>query len=119
MRDGSVPDIVIIDDDTMHVRHLSRMASAHRLAASHIGTANAAIDRAPAARLAIINSGNSPDVVRRITARHPGMTTIVLGDRNRADQMIDCIRAGASDFLPTDLSHPEALAVVLIRGRRR
>lgn len=110
MQNGSVPDIVIIDDDTMHARHLGRIASAHHLASSHIGSSHAALDHAPPARLALINSGNNPDVVRRITARHPGMTTVVLGDRDRADHVVDCLRAGASDVLPTDLSHPEALA---------
>ncbi|UIP07831.1 sigma-54 dependent transcriptional regulator [Erythrobacter sp. SDW2] len=110
MQNGPVPDIVIIDDDMLHARHLGRIASAHHLACSHIGTSENALAHAPAARMALINSGNNPDVVRRITARHPGMTTIVLGDRDRADHVVDCLRAGASDVLPTDLSHPEALA---------
>ncbi len=110
MRNESVPDVVIIDNDTMHARHLGRIASSHRLASSHVGTGSAAIDGVPAARLAIVNSDRNADVVRRITARHPGMTTIVLGDRDRADDVVDCMRAGASDVLPADLSHPEALA---------
>jgi DNA-binding NtrC family response regulator len=101
MHNETVPDIVIIDDDTLHARHLSRIASAHHLASSHIGSGAAALERATAARMALINSGNNPDVVHRNTARHPGMTTIVLGDRDRADQVVECMRAGASDVLPT------------------
>jgi DNA-binding NtrC family response regulator len=110
MRGELVPDIVIIDDDALHARHLCQLASAHRLAASRIGTGDAAIEGVPLARLAIIRSEQSPDVVRRVTARHPGMTTIVLSDHARADLIIDCMRAGASDVLPTDLSHPDAVA---------
>lgn len=103
------PDIVIIDDDALHARHLSRLASAHQLQASSLDPHSCALGEAPAAQLAVIRSERDAELVRGLTAQQPDMTTIVLGDSEHAEHVIACMRAGASDVLPADLSHPESL----------
>ncbi|WP_284124251.1 sigma-54 interaction domain-containing protein [Parerythrobacter aestuarii] len=103
------PDIVIIDDDALHARHLCRLAQAHHLQASRIDPRSYAVGEAPPAQLALIKSDRDAELVRDLTAQQPDMTTIVLGDSERADHIIACMRAGASDVVPADLSHPESL----------
>jgi DNA-binding NtrC family response regulator len=115
MQQGAPFDIVIIDDDVLHARHLSRIATAYHLGTHHLGSSQIdprgdALERAPLAQLAIIKSDDDTELVRRITLLHPDMTTIVLKDGSQAADVLACVRAGARDVLPADLSNPEALA---------
>ncbi len=110
MRDAEAFDIVIIDDDVLHARHLQRLAMAHSLATSSIDPRRTRTCDAPAARMALIKSERDAELVDELTRLQPSIKTIVLGAANRAERVIACMRAGASDVLPVDLADTEGRA---------
>lgn len=110
MRDDGAYDIVIIDDDALHTRHLRRLADAYSLATSSLDPRRSRACDAPAARMAIIKSERDVELVHELTRQQPSMKTIVLGAFHRADRVIACMRAGASDVLPVDLADAEGRA---------
>lgn len=110
MRDEGAFDIVIIDDDVLHARHLRRLADAHSLATSSLDPRRARACDAPAARMALIKSERDVELVGELTRHQPSIKTIVLGAANRVERVIACMRAGASDVLPVDLADAEGRA---------
>lgn len=108
-------DVVIIDDDALHARQIARIATTHHLAVSRLASEEGRFIQKTNAQLAVITSRRDTQLLRRLKDHCPHMPAIVLGNRDkddheRANHVLACLRAGASDVLPGDLSHPEALA---------
>ncbi|GAA4049601.1 sigma-54 dependent transcriptional regulator [Parerythrobacter jejuensis] len=107
MHGGSAIDIVIIDDDHAHARHLVRLARQHNLNSSRWHPVKDDLAYVPSARLALVKGRNDAELVRHLSSRQPDLVTIVLGEDNGPAHILECMRAGASDFLPDNLSDPE------------
>lgn len=108
--------IILIHEDWVHADELRRMASAHGCDVYSYGAhaGDCSSPRPPLAdmQLAIIKTSNTPRDVAQLHAAAPRLTIIAMGDGPKFEEVIDCIRAGATDYLYGSL-HNAALGARL------